>query len=142
MPAGIAVPIPLPAPSTPRPGASLFSTATSTLSGVDTILYSAQRVGLEPREWIVPVVAPRTRPKRAQRNTPERTARLGERVIRSLPSGLLANHAGEFLAVTLAGDILALNPSIDEVMAVLRGRPPAVDYYLARIGRRSVAELL
>ncbi len=73
--------------------------------------------------------------------TIKEVAALGSKAIAQLPENFRAGHRGEFIAIAVNGDVLALGKSFAEVASQLRRSPPNLDYYVAKLGQRSLGEI-
>lgn len=68
-------------------------------------------------------------------------ARHGRMGIKNLPIAFRRKHVGEYIAISDAGEVLHLASDFETLCELLRRNPPSADYYVARLGSNSIAEV-
>ena len=67
--------------------------------------------------------------------------KMGEQLIEQLPVDFKQRNLGKFIAITFEGQIVAVKESLESLNEYLAHNEPTEDYYLARIGYNSIAQI-
>ncbi|MHB8702274.1 MAG: hypothetical protein ACYC7D_14825 [Nitrososphaerales archaeon] len=71
----------------------------------------------------------------------ETKAKLGEQILSNLPVEFQDKNVGRYIAVTFSGDIIAVADTIHDLNRSLLGKVKTENYFLARLGHKTLTEI-